>query len=236
MKENAKMVQSKPFTDEETLVLERTEQFVRETLEQDATGHDWWHIDRVRGNARNIARHENEPGNLFVIELAALLHDIADWKFHGGDAKAGSTVARKWLTEQSVAADVTEHVCQIIDNISYKGAGVQTKMSTSEGMIVQDADRLDSLGAIGIARTFAYGGHAGRSLYDPAVKPTMHQSFEAYKSSQGHTINHFYEKLLLLKERINTTAARNIAQERHAFMEQYLKQFFAEWDGNDWSN
>jgi len=228
------MLQQKSLSAEQAAVLERTQQFVRETLEKDATGHDWWHIHRVVSNARNIAQHESEPGDLFVIELAAMLHDIADWKFHGGDAKAGSKTARKWLTEQSVATEVIEHVCDIIDNISYKGAGVQTKMSTIEGMIVQDADRLDSMGAVGIARTFAYGGHAGRSMYDPTVEPTLHQSFEDYKNSKGHTINHFYEKLLLLKDRINTNAARTIAQQRHEFMEQYLQEFFAEWDGKDW--
>jgi len=228
------MLQHQSLTAEQAAVLDRTEQFVRETLEKDSTGHDWWHIHRVLSNARNIARHEDEPGDLFVIELAAMLHDIADWKFHGGDAKAGSTTARKWLTTQSVSAAVIDHVCDIIDHISYKGAGVQTKMRTIEGMIVQDADRLDAMGAIGIARAFAYGGHAARSLYDPTVEPTLHQSFEAYKDSKGHTINHFYEKLLLLKDRINTGAARKIAEQRHHFMEQYLKEFFAEWDGNDW--
>jgi uncharacterized protein len=215
---------------DETAVLERTEQFVRETLANDSSGHDWWHIHRVRANARHIASEE-AGCNRYVVELAAMLHDIADWKFHGGDLKAGSKKARVWLEQQNVPADVIDKVCEIIDTTSYKGAGVKTEMTSLEGMVVQDADRLDALGAIGIARAFAYGGHMDRSMYEPDVKPTMHGSFEEYKNSKGHTINHFYEKLLLLKERMNTGTARKIADKRHAFMEEYLERFFGEWDG-----
>lgn len=176
-----------------------------------------------------IAR--GERADEFVVELAALLHDIADWKFHGGDENAGPDKARRWLESQHVDEPTIERVCQIIKTVSYKGAGVSTPMKTSEGMIVQDADRLDALGAIGIARTFAYGGHKGRAIYDPNEPPQMHETFEQYKNSQGHTINHFYEKLLLLKDRLNTQTAKKIAAARHKYMEDFLSQFFAEWEG-----
>ena len=219
------------YTDEQAEVIERTERYVRETLEKDSSGHDWWHIHRVRNNALHIVQEEKEGCSRYVVELAALLHDIADWKFHQGDAKIGSKTARQWLETQHVDEAEIEQICDIIDSSSYKGAGVADKMATLEGKIVQDADRLDAIGAIGIARTFAYGGHANRAMYDPDVKPTMHASFEEYKNSKGHTVNHFYEKLLLLKDRLHTDAARRIAQKRHVVMEQFLEQFFAEWDG-----
>lgn len=210
-------------------ILKRTEDYVRQKLAVEPTGHDWWHIHRVRNNALMIG--QGEDVDLFVVELAALLHDIADWKFHGGDEEAGPKTARHWLEKQNVDQEVIAHVCEIIRTVSFKGAGVQTPMRTREGMVVQDADRLDSLGAIGVARSFAYGGHKGRLMYDPNVPPELHQSFEQYKSSQGHTLNHFHEKILLLKDRLNTETARKLAASRHEFVEQFLQHFLDEWNG-----
>jgi len=211
------------------LILTKTEQYVRRTLADDSSGHDWWHIYRVRQNALKIG--EQEAVDLFVVQLAALLHDIADYKFHGGDESVGPKVARAWLEKLAVDEDIVAHVCEIIQDLSFKGAGVKTEMRTREGMVVQDADRLDAIGAIGIARAFAYGGHKGRPMYDPAIKPELHHSFEAYKNTQSPTINHFYEKLLLLKDLMNTKTAKAIAAERHQFMEVFLARFQKEWEG-----
>lgn len=212
-------------------ILERTAVHVRQVLSGDSSGHDWWHIQRVTKNAIQIAKAEG--ADVFVVELAALLHDIADWKFHGGDESAGPRAARAWLEENNVDAATIDHVCEIIASLSFKGAGVPTPMRTIEGKAVQDADRLDAIGAIGIARTFAYGGHKGQPLYDPGVPPQRHDSFEAYKKNNGTTINHFYEKLLLLKDLMSTPTARQLADERHRFMEQFLTQFHREWAGNE---
>uniref|UniRef100_A0A7C2K0X8 HD domain-containing protein n=1 Tax=Schlesneria paludicola TaxID=360056 RepID=A0A7C2K0X8_9PLAN len=209
-------------------LIESTAAFVRERLADDSSGHDWWHIDRVRRNATAIARAEG--ADVFLCELAALLHDVADWKFHGGDDTAGPRAAREWLTGQGADAEVIERVCGIIAGVSFKGAGVVTDMPTLEGRCVQDADRLDAIGAIGIARAFAFGGHFGRAMYDPERPPRMHASFAEYKSKSGPTINHFYEKLLLLKDRMQTETGRRMAEERHRFMEEFLSQFFAEWE------
>lgn len=207
-----------------------TERFVREKLAGDSSGHDWWHIDRVRRTALNLAKIED--ADPLIVELASLLHDIADWKFHGGDEGAGPKAAREWLVQHQISSEVIDHVCRIIATVSFKGAGVSTEMSSLEGKCVQDADRLDAIGAIGIARTFAFGGHFGRPMYDPEIPVELHQSFAAYKSKSGPSINHFYEKLLLLKGRMQTEAGRKLAAQRHEFMENYLKQFFAEWDGS----
>jgi uncharacterized protein len=211
------------------LILQKTADHVRSLLSGEGSGHDWWHIYRVWQNARRIAGGENADS--FVVELAALLHDIADWKFNGGDDEAGPREARKWLESLGTEERVIRHVCDIIRDVSFKGAGVKTPMKTKEGMIVQDADRLDAIGAIGIARTFAYGGSKGREMYNPAVKPERHESFEAYKKNSGPTINHFYEKLLLLKDLMNTQTAKKLAGERHEFMEEFLEQFYKEWRG-----
>ncbi len=211
-----------------TTVIDRTVEHVRATLAGDASGHDWWHVYRVWQIARRLGRDEGADPQ--VVELAALLHDIADWKFHGGDESAGPRAARQWLATQDVDVTTIEEVCQIIGEISFKGSGVATPMSTLAGRVVQDADRLDALGAIGIARAFAYGGHKGRPLYDPAVHPEQHDSFAAYKNNRGPTLNHFHEKLLLLKDRMNTVAGRRLAAERHAFMEQFLEHFLSEWN------
>lgn len=202
---------------------------LRERLGGDSSGHDWWHIHRVRNNAVTIAKVEG--ADVALCELAALLHDIADWKFHGGDDTAGPRAAREWLTANGVEAPTIDRVCEIIAGVSFKGAGVATDMSNLEGRCVQDADRLDAIGAIGIARAFAFGGHFGRLMYDPDHPPELHASFAAYKTKSGPTINHFYEKLLLLKDRMQTETGRRLAAERHAFMETYLARFLAEWNG-----
>ena len=210
-------------------IIQQTADHVRDLLAGDSSGHDWFHIERVRNTALAIAREEG--ADLFVVELAALLHDVADWKFAGGDHEAGPRAARKWMESIGVERMTVEQVCEIIAGLSFKGAGVATPMRSLEGQIVQDADRLDALGAIGIARTFAYGGHKGQAMHDPAIQPQMHASFEAYKSNVGTTINHFYEKLLLLKDRMNTATGKRLAAERHQFMERFLEQFLAEWRG-----
>lgn len=209
--------------------LQAAEAFVQERLAGDSSGHDWWHIARVRDSALAIGREER--ADLFIVELAALLHDVADWKFAGGDSSAGPREVRAWLDGHGIAPEVCEAVCQIIGELSFKGAGVATPMSTIEGQVVQDADRLDAIGAVGIARAFAYGGAKGRSLHDPGIPPEMHASFAAYKKNAGPTLNHFYEKLLLLKDRMNTAAGKRLAAERHQFMQAFLDQFLAEWDG-----
>ena len=205
----------------------RTEAYVREKLPIDATGHDWHHVFRVRRNALAIGRTESV--DLLVVELTALLHDIADHKFHGGDETAGPRTARQWLESLQAPEDLIEQVCQIIARLSFKGAAVAQEPLSLEGMVVQDADRLDALGAIGIARAFSYGGAKGRPLYDPAVPPEQHASFEAYKKGAGPTLNHFYEKLLLLKDRFNTAAGRRLAEERHDFLAEFVRRFLDEW-------
>ncbi len=209
--------------------LRRTAEHVQSLLSGEGTGHDWWHVHRVWQNAKHIGAEEG--ADMFIVELAALLHDIADWKFHNGDETAGPRAARAWLEKIGVDGVVIERVCMIIKEVSFRGAGVHTAPTTLEGRVVQDADRLDALGAIGIARAFAYGGHKQREIYNPEISPVLHQSFEEYKTSAGTTINHFHEKLLLLKDRMNTDAGRRIAEERHRFMEEYLQTFLDEWDG-----
>lgn len=210
-------------------VIERTKDHLQARFAGDSSGHDWHHTVRVLNMA--IAIGKAEGADLNVVQLAALLHDIADWKFHDGDESAGPQAARKWLESQQVDEATIRHVCQIIEGLSFKGARVATELPTIEGRAVQDADRLDAIGAIGIARAFAYGGHAGRAMHDPDVPPVQHETFAAYKSNKGPTINHFYEKLLLLKDRMNTATAKRIAADRHAFMEEFLQRFHAEWKG-----
>ncbi|HCV43563.1 MAG TPA: phosphohydrolase [Bacteroidetes bacterium] len=210
-------------------IIQKTSDHVKQLLSGNGAGHDWWHVHRVWRNALLIGRQEDV--DLFVVELAALLHDIADWKFQGGDEKAGSRAAREWLMSVNVDETTISHVCEMVDDLSFKGAGVQTSMKTKEGMVVQDADRLDALGAVGIARAFAYGGYKGQEIHNPEISPTLHQSFEEYKNSRSTTINHFYEKLLLLRDLMNTETARRIAAHRHEFMVAYLNRFFLEADG-----
>lgn len=210
-------------------VIEKTSDYVRKKLENDSTGHDWWHIDRVRKTAVHLAKEEG--ADMFVVELAALLHDIADWKFYDGDDSIGPIFAKEWLESLGVDENIIAHVCNIIKNISFKGANVENKIDTIEGKIVQDADRLDAIGAIGIARAFAYGGSKNRPIYDPEGKSKGHYSFDEYKKGSDSTVHHFYEKLLLLKERMNTKTGKLLAEERHKVMEQYLEQFYQEWEG-----
>lgn len=210
-------------------VIKQTADYARKTLEGEGSGHDWWHVQRVWNNAVHIGKKEN--ADMLVVELAALLHDIADWKFQGGDDSIGPKKAREWLEKLNVEESVISHVCEIIKELSFKGTGVKSNIKTKEGMVVQDADRLDAIGAIGIARAFAYGGHKGREIYNPEIKPVMHESFEQYKNTIGTTVNHFYEKLLLLNDLMNTETGKKIAEERHNYMEQYLDKFFKEWDG-----
>ncbi|MBI4437346.1 HD domain-containing protein [Candidatus Uhrbacteria bacterium] len=209
-------------------LIESVAQDVRARMAGDSS-HDWWHILRVWNMAKHLCGVEK--ADTFMVELGALLHDVADWKFHEGDEAVGPRVASEILTEHHVESRVIEHISEIISTISFKGAGVATPMRTLEGQIVQDADRLDAIGAIGIARTFAYGGAKNRTMYDPDHKPTLHQTKEEYFHNNGATINHFYEKLLLLKDRMNTDAAKAIAQGRHQFMETYLQEFLNEWGG-----
>lgn len=207
--------------------LQRIAAQVKEKFLQEGSGHDWWHIHRVRTTALDLARWEG--ADLFITELAALLHDIADHKFHGGSLEAGPAAARVLMESEGLPEALIGRVVQIIREVSYKGAGVETPCSSPESACVQDADRLDAIGAIGIARAFAYGGSKGRLLYEPGAPPENHADFEAYRSAQGHTINHFHEKLLLLKDRMQTATGRDMALERHAFMEAFLRQFHAEW-------
>lgn len=213
-----------------TDVISRTESYVRNELEGEGSGHDWWHIHRVRNTALTLAKEEQ--ADLFIVELAALLHDIADHKFHDGDDTVGPKVAKEWLQSLRISSSIIDHVCTIIKDLSFKGANVETPMKTIEGEVVQDADRLDAVGAIGIARAFAYGGHKNRELYNPNIKPTLHSSFDDYKKDKGHTINHFHEKLFLLKDRMNTKSATRMAEDRHRFMEEYVEKFLAEWEGD----
>jgi len=210
------------------------EQIINETIEHikkniiGDSGHDWWHVYRVWKTAVQIA--EEEKADIFVVQLAALLHDIADYKFHGGDHTVGPKVAREFLQNMTVEENIINHICDIIQNMSFKGAGVESKMATKEGMIVQDADRLDALGAIRIARCFSYGGFKKRIMFDPSIKPRMHYSVDEYLRGDGTTINHFYEKLLLLKDKMNTKTGQRLAQERHEFLLKFLEQFYKEWD------
>lgn len=208
--------------------IQETVIYVRLQFEQDASGHDWWHIHRVHQLAIKIARHEN--ADLFLVEMAALLHDLDDWKLNGGKESEGKS--EKWMRKLGVPDPSIKRIIQIIDEVSFKGAGVDTTPTTLEAKVVQDADRLDAIGAIGIARTFAYGGNKNRLIYDPMVKPEMHLNFESYKKTNAPTINHFYEKLLLLKDRMNTPYGHLIAEKRHKFMMLYLEQFFNEWNLN----
>lgn len=208
-------------------IISETEEFVRKEMEKDGSGHDWWHIWRVKNLALKIA--ENEGGNLFLIEMAALLHDLDDWKITS-DANVSRT--ESWLQKLELQPETILKIHCIIDEVSFKGAGVETVPSSLEAQIVQDADRLDAMGAIGIARTFAYGGSRGRLIFHPEVKPENHADFETYKKNNGPTINHFYEKLLLLKDRLNTPTAKIMGDSRHRFMEIFLEEFFKEWNEN----
>ena len=209
--------------------IKKTEQYVRNELAGAEGGHDWWHIQRVWNLARTIAREENVDS--FIVELAALLHDIADAKFHGGDESIGPRRAGEFLASIGVKSSVIDHVTKIIANMSFKGGNFIPEFHSPELAVVQDADRLDAIGAIGIARAFNYGGFKDRALYDPNIPPKLNMTREEYKKNAAPTINHFYEKLLLLKDRMNTKTGRKLAVDRHRFMEQYLEEFYREWNG-----
>ena len=213
-------------------IISSTARFIEQKFADEGSGHDWAHIRRVWLMAKRLAEASPEADNL-VTELAALLHDIADWKFHDGDYEAGPRAARVWLESQQVSQGVIERVEEIIREVSFKGLGVPTPVTSIEAGLVQDADRLDAIGAIGIARAFAYGGHKGRLLHDPSVLPVVHDTFTSYQKNVAPTLNHFYEKLLHLKDRLNTPVAKQVAEERHAFMEGFVTRFLAEWDGVD---
>ncbi len=210
-------------------LIESTENFVKQTLANAEGGHDWWHIYRVWQLAKNIAK--TEKVNHLVVELAALLHDIADAKFHGGDETVGPRMALEFLQNMGVDEAVCEHVEKIIANVSFGGGNETKSFSSVELDVVRDADRLDAMGAIGIARTFNYGGFKNREMYNPGIKPNLHMTKEEYRNSTAPTINHFYEKLLLLKDRMTTDTAKRMAEKRHVFMETFLEEFYAEWDG-----
>ncbi len=215
------------FSSEE--IIQNSIIYVKNELKDAEGGHDWFHIERIYKNALLIS--ESEEVDKTVVSLGALLHDIADSKFHNGDETLGPKKARQYLKTQNISEDIIEHVVKIIENISFKGGNKTQAFQSKELDVVQDADRLDALGAIGIARTFNYGGFKNRKIYDPEIKPNLNMNPSEYKASDAPTINHFYEKLLLLKDRMNTETGRKIAEERHLFMEAFLQQFYAEWDG-----
>ncbi|MFY0602518.1 MAG: HD domain-containing protein [Flavobacteriaceae bacterium] len=211
-------------------IIENTIDFVKETLKEAEGGHDWFHIQRVLSNARLIA--ESEKVDLFIVQLGALLHDIADAKFYDGDESIGPKKARAFLESQQVDEEIIIHIENIIKYISFKSSlGTAKQFTSPELDVIQDADRLDAIGAIGIARCFNYGGFKNRVLYDPNISPNLHLSKEEYKNSSAPTINHFYEKLLLLKDKMNTKTGHRIAQDRHNYMEKFLQQFYSEWNG-----
>lgn len=215
----------------ENQLIETTKIFVKETLKHAEGGHDWFHTERVYKNALLISK--TEAVDIFVVQLGALLHDIADSKFHDGDETLGPQMAREFLFKRNVDSSVIEHVVNIIKHISFKNSlDGKSSFTSKELEVIQDADRLDAIGAIGIARCFNYGGFKNRPLYDPSIPPNSNMTKEDYKTSSSPTLNHFYEKLLLLKDKMNTKTGKQIAQNRHQFMELYIKQFYAEWNGS----
>jgi uncharacterized protein len=215
--------------------IDLTKKFVKDMLSGEGSGHDWWHIYRVWNTAKYIAKKER-GANIFTVELAALLHDIADRKFNNGDVEKGTEKVRHYLLSINVDIKIVEDVCEIVSTCSFASSflenGQRRVMKTLEGKIVQDADRLDALGAIGIARTFAYGGHKGSEMYNPNVKPFLPTNKAQYTNGRSHSINHFYEKLLLLKDLMNTNTAKKLAEKRHKYMEEFLNQFYKEWAGS----
>lgn len=209
--------------------IDQTIIFVKKELEGAEAGHDWFHIQRVYKNALNLLK--TEQANEQVVVLGALLHDIADSKFHNGDETIGPKKAMDFMTSIDINDDVKQHVVKIIENISFKGGNFNKTFHSKELEIVQDADRLDAIGAIGIARTFNYGGYKNNGLYDPEIQPKLKMTKEEYKNHKGTTINHFYEKLLLLKDLMNTETGKKLAENRHQYMEGFLEQFYNEWEG-----
>ncbi|MFY0687188.1 MAG: HD domain-containing protein [Cyclobacteriaceae bacterium] len=214
---------------DQALIIQKTVEFVKEVLSDAEGGHDWWHVFRVWNLSKRIVKTENV--DLFIVELGALLHDIADSKFHNGNEEIGPIKARGFLESLAVEEAIIAHIENIIKNISFKGGNQAQSFSSKELDVIQDADRLDAIGAIGIARTFNYGGYKNREIYNPDIKPNLNMTKEEYKNSTAPTINHFYEKLLLLKDRMNTETGKSMAAHRHQFMERFLDEFYREWNG-----
>ena len=215
-------------------IIENIKNEIKAQFEGEATGHDWHHVLRVYNVAKYI--QSKEGGDLETIELAALLHDISDHKFNGGKLDEGGKVTEEILKRHGASEELIKNVRYIVDNISFKGAKVKAEMESLEGKIVQDADRLDAIGAIGIARTFAYGGNRNQPIYEPSGAITMHDSFEAYANAKTNSINHFYEKLLLLKDRLNTKTGIELGEKRHNIMADFLTEFHHEWNFNQEEN
>lgn len=216
------------LSEKQKIIINNTVDFVKTILKDGEGGHDWWHVYRVWKLAVHIA--EEEDVNEFIVQLSALLHDVADSKFHGGNEDIGPNIASDFLRDQGVELSIINSVVSIIRNISFKNSIEEEIALSKEAEVVQDADRLDAIGAIGIARAFNYGGHKNFTIYDPHRKPEKYNSKEAYKKSDSPTINHFYEKLFLLKDMMKTKTGRSMAEERHQFMEQYINQFYMEWE------
>lgn len=214
----------------EVEIIRTCEAFVKTELKNAEGGHDWWHTQRVRNMSLQLAKIEH--ADLFTVELSSLMHDIADAKFNNGDENAGPKKAGEFLQALHVDEKIILQVEFIIRNISFKSQDISAELKTIEFKVVQDADRIDAMGAIGIARAFSYGGYKNRPIYNPHAKPMLKINKEDYRKSNAPTINHFYEKLLLLKDLMNTETARKIAQQRHQFMEKYLEEFFKEQDSS----
>lgn len=210
-------------------IIQETEKYVKQTLLGEGSGHDWWHIYRVWNLAKHICK--TEKADTFVVELAALLHDISDWKFNGDDSETTKKTLKTWLESIGVDESIIQKVAEIVLTVSFKGLDVEKEMATTEGKIVRDADRLDAIGAVGIGRTFAYGGSKGREMYNPEKKTELNFVSEGYKKNATPTINHFYDKLLLLKDLMATKTAKKMAVGRHKFMEKFLARFYKEWEG-----
>lgn len=217
------------MNDTQKAIIKKTVSFVKKELADAEAGHDWWHIYRVWKLSRHIGKKENV--DMFTVELGALLHDIADWKFYNGDESVGPKKARDFLASLDVEEQVITHIENILKHISFKGEDHVQTFTSKELDVVQDADRLDAIGAIGIGRTFTYGGHTGRAMYDPNSKPKRHMKKEEYHNRHSPTINHFYEKLLLLKDRMNTKEGKSMAEHRHEYMKEFLDEFYKEWEG-----
>ena len=217
------------MTNRDKEIIEKTLKFVKEELKNAEGGHDWWHIYRVWKLALRIGEEEN--ADLFTVQLGALLHDIADSKFNDGDEEIGPQLARTFLLEMNVGSNTIDHVDSIIRNISFHKTFEEKKFNSIELQVIQDADRLDAIGAIGIARAFNYGGHKNFAIHVPGIEPKLNMTKEEYKKSNAPTINHFYEKLFLLKNMMNTNTGKLLAEKRHKFMETYIAQFMKEWEG-----
>jgi len=211
-------------------IINKTKVHLKAEFGKEGTGHDWWHIERVLNNASAIAKKE-KGADLFIVQLGALLHDVADFKFHGGDEAIGGKVAAQWLKKIGADEITIQKIIHIVNNVSFKGLGEESKMKSFEGKIVQDADRLDAIGALGIARAFAYGGYKQRPIYDPSAIMKTNKKFSSYKKGSNSSIHHFYEKLLHVKDLMNTKTGKKMAVGRHKFLEAYLREFYAEWEG-----